>query len=147
MAFQSPTYLGWDGIDLMEISYFPAVFFQTSWDNQLSRAINNILFEIIFFWNLFFVPEIFWGKYIMYSISDGFLSNLYNLRHIYSCRNCWFVWDIFCGTCGQYLNLLCEHSSFCWSTFDGNRLIISNWFCGNISCNWGQFFSWVIFLG
>ena len=96
---------------------------------------------------MFFVPEIFWGIFFTYFISDEFLSNLYNLLHICICRNCWFVSDIFCGTCGQYLNLLSEYFFHFASAFDGNRLIILNWFCGNVSCNWGQFFSLVFSWG
>ena len=81
--------------------------------------------------------------YIFYFL---FLSNLYNLLHIFTCRNCWYIlwnlWKIF-----ESLEWI--FFSFCCSTFDGNRLtlIISSWFCGNVSCNWGQFFNLVFSWG
>ena len=142
MAFQSPTYLGWDGIDLMEIAYFPAVFFQTSLANQLSRAINNILFEIIFLLKfvlcardilrqIYYVFYFWWilVKFVQFA-SYIYLQKL--LIYFMELVDNIFEWIFF---------------SLCCSTFDGNRLIISNWFFGNVSCNWANFFSLVFFLG
>ena len=140
MAFQSPTYLGWDGIDLMEISYFPAVFFQTSWDNQLSRAINNILFEIISFEICSLCPRYFEANilcilFLMDSCQICTICFIYIFAEIVDWSQIYFV-ELVNNIWISCVNIF----SFCWNTFDGNCLTISNWFCGNISCNWGQFF-------
>ena len=90
----------------MEIAYFPAVFFQTSWDNQLSRAINNILFEIIFFVEIcslcprYFEANISCILFLMNSCQICTICFIYLFAEIV---------DIFYGTCGQYLNLLSEY--------------------------------------